>query len=311
MRSSPPPEPVFPPGTRHQRTITATLLPASKHGANSIRFMDCEQVQKEQGASHEPPTSNRAENIGVFEQRGSGESGADDTTPSPRRVEVEQRNELGPPPTRPTHHIKKDKSSQRENPCGPHQTIILPCIRANLSNGHKAPESLAATLHATATERESARFMGTIKGCLQNTLLSMILVAQASRLRVRAPSRCPFSELAARRRQNPQPRRLRHRFGNPKGIVAQNPGLPRSGYPGYTFNQYVQPQRVAVAAIPWLRLIGEAWPQPRCGWEIRGPRTQGRLADSPTLDFAPESLWDSGRKRHGSDLDGSVRDRCM
>jgi len=54
MRSSPPPEPVFPPGTRHQRTITATLLPASKHGANSIRFMDCEQVQKEQGASHEP-----------------------------------------------------------------------------------------------------------------------------------------------------------------------------------------------------------------------------------------------------------------
>jgi len=36
-------------------------------------------------------------------------------------------------------------------------------------------------------------------------------VAQASRLRVRAPSRCPFPELAARRRQNPQPRRLRYR----------------------------------------------------------------------------------------------------
>jgi len=36
-------------------------------------------------------------------------------------------------------------------------------------------------------------------------------VAQAARLRVRAPSRCPFPELAARRRQNPQPRRLRHR----------------------------------------------------------------------------------------------------
>ena len=36
-------------------------------------------------------------------------------------------------------------------------------------------------------------------------------VAQASRLRVRAPSRCPFPELAARCRQNPQPRRLRYR----------------------------------------------------------------------------------------------------
>ncbi len=35
-------------------------------------------------------------------------------------------------------------------------------------------------------------------------------VAQASRLRVWAPSRCPFSELAARRRQNPQPGRLRY-----------------------------------------------------------------------------------------------------
>jgi len=144
--------------------------------SSSVRFMVREQVRKAVETSHEPPTSNRAENIGVFEQRGSGESGADDTTPSPRRVEVEQRNELGPPPTRPTHHIKKDKSSQRENPCGPHQTIILPCIRANLPNGHKAPESLAATLHATATERESARFMGTIKGCLQNTLLPMNLV---------------------------------------------------------------------------------------------------------------------------------------
>src|SRR6266487_3306857 len=32
---------------------------------------------------------------------------------------------------------REGKSSQREHPCGRHQTIILPCVGANLSNGHK------------------------------------------------------------------------------------------------------------------------------------------------------------------------------
>ena len=39
-----------------------------------------------------------------------------------------------------------------------------------------------------------------------HTPLPMSHVPQASRLRVRAPSRCSFPKLAARRRQNPQPR---------------------------------------------------------------------------------------------------------
>src|SRR5437867_1673388 len=54
MRRSPPSAPVFPPGTRHHRTTTATLLTTSQHGPDSIRFMAGEQVRKEQGAFHEP-----------------------------------------------------------------------------------------------------------------------------------------------------------------------------------------------------------------------------------------------------------------
>src|SRR4026207_2330346 len=34
-------------------------------------------------------------------------------------------------------------------------------------------------------------------------------------------------------------------------------------------------------------------PQPRCGWNDLSARTQGSLADSATLGFATESLWDS------------------
>src|SRR5262245_48989376 len=40
--------------------------------------------------------------------------------------------------------------------------------------GTKAPESLAATLHAAADESESLRFMGTINFCLRKTSLSTI-----------------------------------------------------------------------------------------------------------------------------------------
>jgi len=36
---------------------------------------------------------------------------------------------------------------------------------------------------------------------------------------------------------------MRHHLDNPKEIVAQSPGLPRSGYPGFSFNQQTQPQR--------------------------------------------------------------------
>ncbi len=77
---------------------------------------------------------------------------------------------------------------------------------------------------------------------------------------------------------------------NPKGILAQSPRLPRSGYLGSAFNDYVQPQRGCGQRRP-LHGAGNCHHRVAVG-ELVGTLTQGRLADSPTLGFEPQSLWD-------------------
>jgi len=56
----------------------------------------------------------------------------------------------------------------------------------------------------------------------------------AKRLGVRRVHPTPYTDLGGRMRQL---------LGNPNGIEARSPGLPRSGYPGFSFNQQTQPQR--------------------------------------------------------------------
>jgi len=77
---------------------------------------------------------------------------------------------------------------------------------------------------------------------------------------------------------------------NPKGIPAQSPRLPRSGYLGLAFNHHPQPQRGCGQCRPWR---GNENCHNRVAvddfvWTL----TQGRLADSPTLGFGAQSLWD-------------------
>ena len=80
-------------------------------------------------------------------------SAADNTTPSPQTHGVKHRNKLGSPPTRPTQLNKKGKSPQREHPCGVTKQSYCRVSEPIFPTGTKAPKSLAATLHATATKR--------------------------------------------------------------------------------------------------------------------------------------------------------------
>ena len=84
---------------------------------------------------------------------------------------------------------------------------------------------------------------------------------------------------------------------NPKGIPAQSPRLPLSGYLGSTGNQQFQPQRGCGQRRSWPEGKGRnrvavdnfVW-----------TRTQGRLADSPTPGFETQSLWDCQNGRASS-----------
>lgn len=56
--------------------------------------------------------------------------------------------------------LGEDKSSQRENPRGPHQNPQLSTIRTSLSNGHKAPKDTAATLLPDPARRRNYQVHG-------------------------------------------------------------------------------------------------------------------------------------------------------
>lgn len=77
------------------------------------------------------------ENIGVFEGGACEPISGGQQHPRPalrwRQAPTQFRAAADAPDT----PDREGKSSQREYPCGRHQTIILPCVGANLSNGHK------------------------------------------------------------------------------------------------------------------------------------------------------------------------------
>jgi len=111
--------------------------------------------------------------LGFLQKGSAGRSTVDNTTPSPQAGGGDRRRKLGPPPTRPTHQTEKANLPNGNTLAGVTKQSYCRVSEPISPTGTKAPESLAATLHAAATEVESPRFMGTIKHCPRRSSLSM------------------------------------------------------------------------------------------------------------------------------------------
>ena len=98
--------------------------------------MGREQVKKEQGTSHEPTTARKVEKTGLFAKRSLLGNRLEQRCPLPTSAMGKTRVKFRAAADTPNTHNKEGKSSQREHLKGRHQTIILPCVGANLSNGH-------------------------------------------------------------------------------------------------------------------------------------------------------------------------------
>ena len=116
--------------------------------------------------------------LGFLRKGSAGRSTVDNTTPSPQAGGGDRRRKLGPPPTRPTHQTEKANLPNGNTLAGVTKQSYCRVSEPISPTGTKAPESLAATLHAAATEVESPRFMGTIKHCPRRSSLSMNVVAR-------------------------------------------------------------------------------------------------------------------------------------
>ena len=88
-------------------------------------------------SSHEPYVRKKAENIGVFADRLVWCVRGKRHNPLPKSGRRGFRNKFWSAADTPNTPNREGKSSQREHPHGRHQTIILPCVGANLPNGHK------------------------------------------------------------------------------------------------------------------------------------------------------------------------------
>src|SRR4029079_513875 len=117
----------------------------------------------------------RLKTLGFLRIGWCGVSEVNDTTPSPSLAEGAFETSFGPPPTRPTHQTEKANLPNGNTLTGVTKQSYCRVLEPIFPTGTKAPESLAATLHAAADESESLRFMGTINFCLRKSSLSMNL----------------------------------------------------------------------------------------------------------------------------------------
>ena len=115
----------------------------------------------------------RLKKQGFLQKEVCWETGLNNAAPSPLVQWAKHESNLGPPPTRPTHITKKANLPNGNTSKGVTKQLYCRVSEPIFPTGTMAPESLAATLHATATESESLRFMGTIKHCLRCSVLSM------------------------------------------------------------------------------------------------------------------------------------------
>ena len=119
----------------------------------------------------------RLKTLGFLRIGWCGVSEVNDTTPSPSLAEGAFETSFGPPPTRPTHQTEKANLPNGNTLTGVTKQSYCRVLEPIFPTGTKAPESLAATLHAAADESESLRFMGTINFCLRKSSLPMNLCA--------------------------------------------------------------------------------------------------------------------------------------
>ena len=156
----------FLPGKVRRARRDAPYLGQSVHSPDAHPFLEVE-------ASHEPYIAKTVENIGVFEGGIYGPISSGQQNPSPLGGGGERRLNLGPPPTRPTHQTEKANLPNGNTLAGVTKQSYCRVLEPIFPTGTKAPESLAATLHAAADESESLRFMGTINFCLRKSSLPM------------------------------------------------------------------------------------------------------------------------------------------
>ena len=103
------------------------------------------------------------------------------TTPSPQSLWAALKRKLGPPPTRPTHQTEKANLPNGNTLAGVTKQSYCRVPEPIFPTGIYAPKGHAATLHATATELESLRFMGPIKHSPRRFRLSMNRTADGPR----------------------------------------------------------------------------------------------------------------------------------